>query len=134
MFEANSVCYSAETSGKNSIPVTISVHAQEQWEDRMPADISLKTAWERSVDVVAPEADCTSARLYPPYSALIVVKHATVTTVLHNDGRLETPGLMECSDCDKLLDPVDHDTCPWCDADLSGQVYSGRVTLSRGDI
>ena len=100
----------------------------------MPADISLDDAWEQSVDVVAPEADCTSARLYPPYDALLVVKHTTVTTVLHNDGRLETPGLIECAGCENLADPVDNDTCPWCGDALSGTVRSGRVTISRGDI
>jgi hypothetical protein len=99
----------------------------------MVADISLKTAWERGLSVRAPEADCTSARLYPPCDALIVVKHTTVTTVLHNDGRLETPGLIECSDCGDLIDPVEDD-CPWCGATAAETVTPGRVTISRGGI
>jgi len=72
----------------------------------MPADISLKTAWEQGIAVEAPEADSTAARLYPPYDALLVVKHTTLTTVLHNDGRLNTPGLIVCSTCSDLVDPI----------------------------
>lgn len=134
MFTATSQTAGGEKRGQNTVPVTISEHAREQWAARMQTDISLKTAWEQSVAVEAPEADSTAARLYPPCNALLVVKHATVTTVLHNDGRLNTPGLIECPACDDLVDPVDDDTCPWCGEDCTEPTRPGCVTLTRGDI
>lgn len=134
MFTATSQTAGGEKRGQNSVPVTISEHAQERWAERTPAETPLTAAWGQSIPVEAPDVDCTAARLYPPYDALLVVKHATVTTVLHNDGRLNTPGLVECSACDSLRDPVDADTCPWCDAEHTGAVRPGQVTLTRGDL
>jgi hypothetical protein len=134
MFEQNYRAFGGAQHSQSPVAVTISTHAQEQWADRMPANISPETAWEQAVDVEAYAADCTSARLYPPHNALLTVKGTTVTTVLHNDGRLNTPGLIECASCGDLMDPVDHATCPWCDADSAGTTRPGRVTVTRGDI
>jgi hypothetical protein len=136
MFTASSQTAGGEKRGQNSdaIPVTLSEHAQDQWATRTPAELSLKSAWEQSVSVVAPEADSTAARLYPPYNALLVVKHATVTTVLNNDGRLDTSGLIECPSCDDWVDPVDHDACPWCGAECDEAARPGRITVSRGGL
>lgn len=134
MFTATSQMTGGEKCGQTAIPVTISEHAQDQWAKRTPANISLKAAWEQSVAVEAPEADSTAARLYPPHNMLLLVKHATMTTVLHNDGRLNTPGLIDCPACGDLVDPIDHDVCPWCDADCTGTTRPGCVTLTRGEI
>lgn len=114
--------------------VTISEHAQAQWLDRTPAEISLKTAWEQSIDIEAPAADATATRLYPPYDTVIVCKHGTVTTVLNNDGRLDTRGFVDCPDCDKLVDPVFHDECPWCGCDREQTTQPGCITVTRGEI
>jgi len=134
MFTASSQTAGGEKCNQNSdaVPVTISEHAREQWAARTPAELSLKSAWEQSVSVVAPEADSTAARLYPPYNALLVVKHATVTTVLNNDGRLDTSGLTECPSCGDWIDPVGDDACPWCGEVCDEAARPGRITVSRG--
>ena len=134
MFTSTSQSAGGEKHGQTQLPITISEHAQEQWAERTPAEVSLKTAWEQSVAVEAPEADSTSARLYPPYDVLLPVQHTTVVTVLHNDGRLNTPGLDECTGCGGLLDPVEADTCPWCGETQAETVRPGRVTITRGDL
>lgn len=134
MFTATSQSAGGEKHGQTQLPVEISSHAQKQWAKRTPADISLKTAWEQSVPVEAPEADSTAARLYPPSDALMLVQHTTVTTVLNNDGRLNTPGLDVCAGCDGLLDPVEADTCPWCGEAQAETARPGRVTITQGDI
>lgn len=135
MFETSSPTVGVERQGQDTLPVTMSAHARQQWTKRTPADIPLETAWNRAVDVEAPEADSTHSRLYPPYNALLLVKHTTVTTVLHNDStRLNTPGLSDCPRCGDLVDPVDHDTCPWCGADCAKTTRPGCVTLTRGGI
>lgn len=134
MFTASSHSAGGTQGGQTQIPTTISAHAQEQWAKRTPAEISLKAAWEQSVAVEAPEADSTAARLYPPYNALLIVQHATVATVLNNDGRINTPGLVECTSCGDLIDPVESDTCPWCGDDCAETAQPGSITLTRGDI
>ncbi|QRV16731.1 hypothetical protein JMJ58_07645 [Haloterrigena salifodinae] len=134
MFTATSQTAGGEKRGQTQLPITISEHAQEQWAKRTPAEISLKNAWEQSVAVEAPEADSTAARLYPPYNALLVVQHTTVATVLNNDGRLNTPDLVECAACGDLVDPLEGDSCPWCGENRAETARPGRVTLTRGDI
>ena len=134
MFTATSQPAGEEKRGQTQIPVTISEHAQEQWAKRTPAEISLKNAWEQSVAVEAPAADSTAARLYPPYNALLLVQHATVATVLNNDGRLNTPDLAECTACGNLIDPLEGDTCPWCGEARVETARPGCVTLTRGEI
>jgi hypothetical protein len=134
MFTVSPQPAEGEKRGQNTVPVMISEHAQEQWAARTPAEISLKTAWERSVAVEAPEADSTAARLYPPYDALLLVQHATMATVLNNDGRLNTSGLIECPSCEDWVDPVEDDDCPWCGEDCTGSARPGSVTLTRGEI
>lgn len=120
--------------GQNTVPITLSIHAQERWAERTPNRMSLKTAWEQSVPVIAPEADSTAARLYPPYNALLLVQHTTVTTVLNNDGRLDTPGLAECPGCGDYVDPEEDEDCPWCGADCSDVACVGSVAVGRGGI
>jgi hypothetical protein len=132
MFTATSQTAGGEKRGQNPSFITISSHAQNRWTDRTQAEISVKEAWEQSVPVEAPEADSTATRLYPPYNALLVVKHATMTTVLSNDGRLDTSGLIDCPSCGDLVDPVDDDTCPWCGAECVEEVRPGCVTLTQG--
>lgn len=134
MFTATSQSAGGEKPGQTQLPIEISEHAQEQWAKRTSADVSLKTAWEQSVAVEAPEADSTAARLYPPCDALLLVQHTTVVTVLNNDGRLNTPGLEECDSCGGLLDPVEADSCPWCGEARAETALPGRVTLTRGGI
>lgn len=134
MFTETAHAAGGEKRGQTQLPLTLSVHAQEQWAERTPAEVSLKTACERGVAVEAPDADATSTLLYPPYDALLVIKHATVATVLHNDGRLKTPGLAECESCSKLMDPVEAETCPWCGEDSEKTTAPGRVTITRGDL
>lgn len=63
-----------------------------------------------------------------------MIKHATVTTVLHNDGRLETPSLAECENCSKLMDPVGAETCPWYREDGAKTTCPGRITITRGNL
>lgn len=134
MLTTTSQSAGGEQGGQIALPVRISEHAQEQWAERTPAEMSLKAAWEQSVPVEAPEADSTAARLYPPYDALLLVQHATVATVLNNDGRLNTPGLVECSTCGDLVDPVEVDACPWCGDEQADTPRPGCVTITRGDI
>ena len=125
----------AGRQGQGTVPVTVSEHARDRWTERTPADVPLEAAWNQALDVEAPEADSTASRLFPPYNALLLVKHTTLTTVLHNhDHRLNTPGLSDCSRCGDLVDPVDHDTCPWCGEDCVRTTRPGCVTLTRGGI
>lgn len=134
MFEINATAVADAQDSQTPTPVTLSTHAQHQWAERTPASISLEAAWEQALDVEAPAADCTSARLYPPHDALFPVKDATLTTVLHNDGRLNTPGLIECANCGDLMDPIKHPTCPWCGSDSASTPRPGRVTVTRGEL
>lgn len=123
-----------ERQGQDTVPVTMSDHVRERWAERTPADIPVGVAWNRAVDVEAPDADSTGARLYPPYNALLLVTHTSVTTILFNDGRINAPGLIDCPDCGDLVDPVDHDSCPWCGAECAGAMRPGCISLTRGDI
>lgn len=135
MFTESTRMDGVKRQGQGTVPVRVSEHAQEQWIDRMPADIPLEAAWNQALDVEAPEADSTAERLFPPYNALLLVKHTTLTTVLYNHAhRLNTPGLTDCPQCGDLVDPVDHDTCPWCGADCAKTTQPGCVTLTRGGI
>lgn len=130
---SSSICCEGKQNG-STIPVIISDHARVRWNGRTPADISLETAWSRSVAVEAPDADSTSSRLYPPHNALMLVKHREMTTVLNNDGRLNTPGLIDCPSCGDLIDPMESDTCPWCGSDYAKTTRPGSITLTRGDL
>ena len=135
MFTTSTQTVGVGQQGQGAVPIRMSDHARDRWIKRTPADISLEAAWNQALDVEAPEADATAARLFPPYNALLLVKHANLTTVLYNhDHRLNTPGLTDCPRCGDLIDPVDYETCPWCGADCTRTARPGCVTITRGDI
>jgi hypothetical protein len=135
MFTTSTQTVGVGQQGQGAVPIRMSDHARDRWIKRTPADISLEAAWNQALDVEAPEADATAARLFPPYNALLLVKHANLTTVLYNhDHRLNTPGLTDCPRCGDLIDLVDYETCPWCGADCTRTARPGCVTITRGDI
>jgi hypothetical protein len=135
MFTTSTQTVGVGQQGQGAVPIRMSDHARDRWIKRTPADISLEAAWNQALDVEAPEADATAARLFPPYNALLLVRHANLTTVLYNhDHRLNTPGLTDCPRCGDLIDPVDYETCPWCGADCTRTARPGCVTITRGDI
>ncbi|NHN41830.1 hypothetical protein G9C85_09330 [Halorubellus sp. JP-L1] len=109
----------------------IKPHARTRWAERTPADRPLEVAWRQAQPVDAPAARCSYARLYQPYDALFIVRDGWLRTVLHNDGRLEKDGLVLCTTCDDLIDPIMHDTCPTCDAEQPASQTSGRITITR---
>jgi len=109
----------------------ITDHARTRWEERTPADRPLEVAWRQAKPVEAPAARCTGARLYEPYDALMIVRDGSLRSVLINDGRLDTTGLVLCEACDDLIDPIGDPTCPWCGHTQPSEQTHGAITLVR---
>lgn len=123
---------SVNTNLDQSYLPPITDHAHARWQERTPADRPLEVAWRQATPVEAPAAGCDHARLYEPYDALLVVRAGWLRTVLHNDGRLETAGLVLCGACDDLVDPITDECCPWCDEPLPAVQQCGAITVVRG--
>lgn len=110
----------------------IKQHARDRWHERTPADRRLEDAWRVAKPVDAPAARCSHARLYEPTDALMLVRDGWLRTVLINDGRLQTNGLVMCESCDDLVDPITDTHCPSCGDQQPAVQTCGQVTVIRG--
>lgn len=110
----------------------IRAHAHHRWNERTPADRPLEIAWRQAKPVDAPAAECSYARLYEPYDALMLVRMGWLRTVVINDGRLEKDGLLMCDACDDLVDPISDTCCPWCGEPLPAVRTCGPITVIHG--
>lgn len=110
----------------------IKPHAHDRWHQRTPADRPLEVAWRAAKPVDAPAAECSAARLYEPYDALMLIRDGWLRTVLINDGRLNNAGLVMCSACDDLVDPVTDTECPWCGEAQPRTQTCGAITIVHG--
>ena len=110
----------------------IKQHARDRWQERTPADRPLVVAWRAAKPVEAPAARCSAARLYEPFDALMLVRDGWLRTVLVNDGRLQTDGLVMCDRCDDLIDPITDTECPWCGEPQPRSQTCGAITVVRG--
>jgi hypothetical protein len=110
----------------------IKQHARNRWHERFPIDRPIEAAWRAGKPVDAPAARCEHARLYEPVDALMLVRDGWLRTVLVNDGRLSTTGLVMCEACDDLIDPITDTRCPTC-GELQPAVQTcGQVTVVHG--
>lgn len=119
------------TLDQTNVP-PIKQHARERWHQRTPADRPLAIAWQQAKTVEAPAAQCSDARLYEPYDALLLVRDGWLRTVLINDGRLRNPGLVMCEACDDLVDPISDTECPWCGEPQPAEQVCGQITVVHG--
>ncbi|WP_418284836.1 hypothetical protein [Halorubrum sp. DTA46] len=110
----------------------IKQHARDRWHERFPTDRPLEAAWRTAKPVDAPAARCSHARLYEPVDALMLVRDGWLRTVLINDGRLATTGLVMCEACDDLVDPITDTRCPTCGEPQPAVQTCGQVTVIRG--
>ncbi|WP_254821947.1 hypothetical protein [Haloglomus halophilum] len=110
----------------------IKQHARDRWHERTPAERPLEEAWRVAKPVDAPAARCSHARLYEHTDALLLVRDGWLRTVLINDGRLNTPGLVMCRSCDDLVDPITETRCPGCGEAQPSTQTCGQITIVRG--
>lgn len=110
----------------------VTAHAAKRWAERAPcATVDVETAWTDGIIINAPECDCDSARLYPPQDALIIQKNARIVTVLSaNYARLDTTGIVWCSNCGcatKLQRSWDR--CEWCESQAGMEHSDGNIQV-----
>lgn len=117
------------TQRQSYVPPINRPHAPDQWRTRTPAEISIEEAWKVAIPVNAPECNAQDVRLYAPYDALLLVRGGLLRTVLVSDHRTDLSGLLPCPECDDLVDPLQADTCPWCDSQME-QLKCGNISLT----
>jgi hypothetical protein len=111
--------------------IAIHPHARTRWRERTRAGVSLRRAWQQAWTVSAPAADADFTRLFPPYDLLLIYRGGMLRTVMHNDGRIDAPRLVECPACDTVNDPFETRTCRWCTCNADLETTCGAFDIKQ---